>query len=150
MRICSGAGCLRVVRNDVRYCDECKPAPPVVDDGIRTHHSSYDAELDRLRKSPRWQRIRKSVVQRQPLCARCEAHYTEIVDHIVPAQIAIAQCQAASFSLDKFAGYFLVTNLQGLCRPCHGRKTVEDKAHQGAWPDVVARERAAPKKVYSF
>jgi hypothetical protein len=43
-----------------------------------------------------------------------------------------------------------VSNLQGLCRSCHYDKTLEDKTYTGDWPDVVAIERLAPKKVWSF
>jgi len=39
MRICSGAGCLRVVPDDVRFCDDCRPEhfKPKQDDGIKSH-----------------------------------------------------------------------------------------------------------------
>jgi hypothetical protein len=73
------------------------------------------------------------------------------VDHKVPAGIAIAQAQASGkYPFDKWAGFFLQGNLEGLCRSCHGVKTLEDKTHVGEWPDVVAIEAAAPKKVWSF
>jgi 5-methylcytosine-specific restriction endonuclease McrA len=64
---------------------------------------------------------------------------SEICDHVVPAAIAIMQAQASKlYPFDKWAGYYLKTNLQGLCRPCHGLKTIEDKTHTGPWSDVVA------------
>jgi 5-methylcytosine-specific restriction endonuclease McrA len=47
-------------------------------------------------------------------------------------------------------GLFIASNLQGLCRSCHGLKTEEDKAHTGAWPDAVAIETCKPKRVYTF
>jgi len=52
--------------------------------------------------------------------------------------------------MDPTAGYFFESNLQGLCRSCHGVKTLEDKIHTGPWPDVVEREQLAPKKVWTF
>jgi hypothetical protein len=60
MRVCSGPGCLRAVRDTVRFCDECKPipttiAPADVMSGIKDHTSGYDAEMDALRKGTRWQ-----------------------------------------------------------------------------------------------
>jgi|GEM_PF-5815881 len=150
MRICSGQGCLRAVPDDARFCYECKPEAKAVDD-IREHTLGYDATLDRLRKSPRWQRLRKRVVQEQPLCKRCDLHFTEIVDHIVPALVVIVQAQLSGlYKLDRFAGYFFRSNLQGLCRLCHAAKTDEDKAHLGEWPDAVAKEQAAPKRRYTF
>lgn len=150
MRICSGVGCLRAVPDTVRFCDECKPAMQVDTSGIRSHTSGYDAEIDRLRKGTRWPKIRVQVIRRQPLCARCELRVSEICDHIVPAREAIEQARASGKYLDKYAGYFLLSNLQGLCRPCHGLKTDEDKTHTGPWPDVVAAEAAAPKRRFSF
>ena len=151
MRICSGAGCLRAVQDSVRYCDECKPSRKAADE-IREHTSGYDAELDRLRKGPKWQRVRREVVLRDPLCRRCELHITEEVDHIVPAREAIAQAQTSGhYTLNPTAGYYFKTNLQGLCRECHRAKTIEDKTHVGDWPDIVEKERAAMKaRVWSF
>jgi len=153
MRLCSGPGCGRAVPEDIRFCDECKEerGVPVRSDGIRNHSTAYDAELDALRKGTRWQSVRRRVLQRDPFCKRCERSVAEICDHIVPAGVAIAQAQASGrFPHDKWAGYFLRSNLQGLCRPCHYTKTIEDKTHTGPWPDVVETEDRAPKKVWTF
>ncbi|MGD0238299.1 MAG: HNH endonuclease [Syntrophorhabdales bacterium] len=150
MRICSGPGCLRSVPDDVRFCDDCKPvgAPP---DDIRSHTTGYTDELDALHKGTRWQRVRSLVIKRDPLCRRCGRYISEIVDHIVPAREAIAQAQLSGrYPLDRNAGYYLQSNLQGLCRPCHHAKTEEDKTHVGPWPDVVEAEALAPKKVWTF
>jgi 5-methylcytosine-specific restriction endonuclease McrA len=150
MRICSGPGCLRAVPEGVRFCDDCKPAKSATTE-IRSHTSGYDAELDRLRKSQRWQQLRVRVIHRDPLCKRCGLTISEIADHIVPAREAIEQARASGrYPLDRSAGYFLFSNLQGLCRPCHYTKTNEDKLHVGEWPDIVAVERAAPKRKFVF
>ena len=153
MRICSGAGCLRAVPDGVRFCPDCRPQPKP-DDGIRQHtppHSAasgYTPELDVLRKSKRWQTIRALVLRARPLCARCKIRLAHEVDHVVPAEVVIMQAQASGKYADKYAGYFLRVNLQGLCRTCHAQKTVEDKAHVGSWPDIVAQDMARPKKTY--
>jgi len=152
MRVCSGAGCLRAVPDDVRFCDECKPAV-VCGDGISENQrtDAYNADLDSLRKTTRWQRLRALVIRSQPLCNRCQLGISEIVDHIVPAQVAIVQARkSGQYPADRWAGYFLRSNLQGLCRLCHGVKTMEDKAHSGEWPDVLDAEKRAVKKVWSF
>jgi 5-methylcytosine-specific restriction endonuclease McrA len=135
----------------VRFCEECEAerAPQPTED--RTHSTSYDAKLDELRKGAKWQRVRNIAIKRCPLCARCKLAVSEIVDHVVPAREVIAQAQASGlFPYDKYAGYYLMTNLQGLCRPCHWIKTNEDKMHVGPWPDVMEKEAAAPKKVWTF
>ena len=150
MRVCSGQGCLRAVPDDVRLCDECAGVPTRTDDGITEHSNRYDAELDTLRKSQRWQRIRVQVIKAFPICARCDRSISVIADHIVPARNAISQARLSGKYLDRNKGYFLMSNLQGLCRPCHWLKTMEDKTHTGPWPDVVEKERLRPKKVYSF
>jgi 5-methylcytosine-specific restriction endonuclease McrA len=140
------------VPEDVRFCDECKAErTPQADDGVRQHTSGYNEELDELRKSSRWQRVRASVLRAHPFCARCERAVAEICDHIVPAAIAVMQAQESKrYPYDKCAGYYLKTNLQGLCRSCHGVKTLEDKCHVGPWPNVVETEDKAPKKVWTF
>jgi 5-methylcytosine-specific restriction endonuclease McrA len=147
VRLCSG--CQTKVADAVRFCDACKAERGMPSDGIKTHTTGYDAALDELRKSARWQKTRSVVIKRDPLCKRCDVAGSEIVDHIVPAAVAIMQA-SGRYPFDKYAGYFLKSNLQGLCRSCHGLKTTEDKCHVGPWPDVVAIEAAAPKKVWSF
>ena len=151
MRVCSGPGCLRSVPDGVRFCDDCKPQGAPSSDVICSHTSGYTEELDALRKGARWQRIRARVIRAQPLCARCGLSISEIVDHIVPAHVAVQQARdSGKYPLDRDAGYYLRSNLQGLCRPCHYAKTIEDKKHTGLWPDVVAKEASAPKREWSF
>jgi len=149
MRICSGAGCLRAVPDDVRFCEECKPKPSGAHDDIREHTTGYTEELDDLRKATRWQNVRALAASKFPVCARCQEALTEIIDHIVPAPVATRQVRdSGRFPYDRYAGYYLMSNLQGLCRPCHAAKTREDKQHLGEWPDVLAVHDAQPKKVW--
>ena len=152
MRICSGAGCLRVVAEDVRFCDECKPQPqsPSTPDGIRTHTNTDRERYAFLYSSPLWSRIRGRVVREQPMCATCGKRLTTIVDHIVPAGVAIAQAEEAGIVGVKYAGFYMRSNLQGLCRECHYIKTNEDKAHVGEWLNVCIRDSATAKRKWSF
>jgi 5-methylcytosine-specific restriction protein A len=152
MRLCSGPGCGHAIPEDEKFCEECRAerAPQQTED-VHEHTSGYTAELDALRKSARWQRVRARAMKRDPICKRCERRMSEIVDHVVPAHAAVQQARdSGKFPFDKYAGYFLLSNLQGLCRPCHYAKTMEDKTHVGEWPDVVERELARPKKVWRF
>jgi 5-methylcytosine-specific restriction endonuclease McrA len=150
MKLC-GKGCGSKIPDDARCCDACKAERGLPSDGIKTHTTGYDATLDGLRKSARWRRVRDIIIKKFPICCRCQTAISEIVDHIVPALVAVTQAQASGrYPFDKYAGYFLKSNLQGLCRSCHFIKTIEDKAHVGPWPDVVAKEQAQPKKVWSF
>ncbi len=151
MRICSGAGCLRAVPDDVRFCFECKPQPTESTDGIRAVVSDRD-RYGWVYTCLRWIRyVRPQVLRRQPLCARCRKRASEIVDHVVPIGIAIVQAQDSGvYKIDKYAGAFLLSNLQGLCRVCHRAKTDEDKLHTGPWANVMDGEARKPKKVWSF
>jgi 5-methylcytosine-specific restriction endonuclease McrA len=145
--------CQTKIPNDHKgVCDACKAERnKSVDDTIRQHASGYDALLDTLRKSKRWQQIRASIMRRDVWCKRCGTNASEIVDHIVPAPIAIAQAEiSGKYGFDKYAGYYLKSNLQGLCRKCHAIKTAQDKAHTGPWPNVMEKEAQQPKKVWSF
>jgi 5-methylcytosine-specific restriction endonuclease McrA len=151
MRLCSGAGCGRKIPEDVRFCDECKPSTGGNRNNIHSHTNADREKLAHLYRSDRWERVAKTIMRKCALCARCKIAPSALVDHKVPAGIAIAQAQASGkYPFDKWAGFFLQSNLEGLCRSCHGVKTLEDKTHVGEWPDVVAIEAAAPKKVWSF
>ena len=149
MRICSGAGCLRAVPDDVRFCDECAAQAQPQPDDIRVHTLADREKYGFLYSSARWVKLRALVIRSQPMCARCHRALSVIADHIVPAGVSIAQAQASGLFLYKFAGFFLRSNLHGLCRSCHYVKTIEDKTHAGPWPDVIAREHQ-PKRVWSF
>jgi 5-methylcytosine-specific restriction endonuclease McrA len=111
----------------------------------------YDAVLDKLNQGARWHRVRVSVLQGNPMCVGCEIEIAKEVDHKVPADIAIQQVRdSGRYPLDRYAGYYLKSNLRGMCRRCHALKTLEDKAHTGPWPDVLAIEDAAPKRRWTF
>ena len=85
------------------------------------------------------------------MCDLCDSTFTEIMDHRIPAGVVILQAQESGRYTDKYAGFFFLSNLQGLCRRCHGLKTEEDKAHVGAWPNALAIEEAShARKVFSF
>ncbi len=151
MRMCSG--CQTKIPDDVRFCDKCKAErSPVTLDGIKEHTVTDRERYAFLYKSERWKRgISPRVLCKYPFCARCQMRISEIVDHVVPVGVVIVQAQQSGrYPFDKWAGFYLISNLQGLCRACHAIKTAEDKAHVGPWPDAVAKEVAAPKKVWSF
>jgi 5-methylcytosine-specific restriction endonuclease McrA len=157
MRLCSGAGCGRAIPEDARYCDACRSERALKSqDGIRSnvavrYDGAYDEKLDRLRKGTRWQKTRARVAKRDPMCKRCDVRITRIVDHKIPAAVAIQQAQESGRWLyDPNAGYYIGENLQGLCFDCHAIKTAEDKAHIGAWPSVLELYDQRKKKVYSF
>lgn len=70
----------------------------------------------------RWRRFRIIFLQRNPLCAHCTAEGRTVeaveVDHITPLRVAPQR-------------KYDLTNLQGLCKSHHSRKTAAEQ-HQGA------------------
>lgn len=152
MKLCGG--CQTAIPEDARYCPACtaERGKPVVSDGIREHGVTDRVRYAFLYASERWKRnVQPKALKACPMCARCAIKVSTLVDHIVPAGEAIRQAQESGlYALSKFAGFYFTTNLQGLCNKCHGIKTIEDKIHVGPWPDVVAKEQAKPRKVYSF
>jgi hypothetical protein len=152
MKLC-GRGCARAIPDDARCCDECAAERGIPVDGQRQHRGPnvYGDELDHLRKGTRWQDRRAKVLAKDPMCADCQTAYAEICDHIVPAAEALRQVRASGrFPFDPNAGYYLMSNLQGLCRSCHGTKTLLDAAHVGDWPSVMEAFDKLPKKKWSF
>jgi hypothetical protein len=72
----------------------------------------------------------------------CTKNLTEIVDHIVPSGIAVLQAQASGhYKLDKYAGFFFRSNLQGLCRSCHAIKSLADIQTLGTRLSYVGTDR---------
>lgn len=90
----------------------------------RTHGADLKARSDRTRTrragrcSPRWQRLRLLVIRRDMVCP-CGAALTRSspVDHIVAVSAGGEEYDA--------------DNLQGLCKPCHDRKTVVEDGGMG-------------------
>lgn len=127
-----------------------RTAAPSTDD-TRQHTLTDRVRYATLYSGTRWQRTRAAVVKLYPFCACCERRVTEVVDHVVPAGVAVAQARdSGRYPTDRAAGFYFLTNLQGLCLICHTSKTVADETHLGAWPDVVEAELSAPKRHWQF
>ena len=97
-KLCAFGGCGALTR--AHYCP----------DHERVKRRAYDQNRPSSTKrgyGRRWAKLRMMVLRRQPVCP-CGALATE-VDHINPKR------QGGEDSFE---------NLQGLCKPCHSRKTV--------------------------
>lgn len=123
MRICSGAGCLRAVRDDVRFCDECQPEHAHKE--TRHERAQHDAVMSQY-GTPRWRKVRKLALQAYPFCAECQLTASRVVDHKIPARIVVAAWNAERLSLDRWGGFYIVANLVGLCHGCHNKKTYRE------------------------
>lgn len=74
-------------------------------------------DINKLYKTARWRRLRLIVLRDNPLCVHCTqaglvTQATE-VDHIVPHK-------------GDERLFWDVENLQGLCKPCHSKKTASE------------------------
>ena len=58
-----------------------------------------------------WEKLRRLVKVRDPICVVCGRRPTRDIDHILP------KTQGGTDDL---------TNLQGLCKSCHSRKTARE------------------------
>ena len=115
---CNAQGCNVLTRNS-RYCDQHK------DVGKRFEVKQRETSSQRG-YSYKWQQARKSYLAKHPLCAECERQGLVVeatdLDHIVP------------HGGDKEA-FWVRSNWQGLCHPCHSRKTA---AEDGGWGNARA------------
>lgn len=108
-RPCRWRGCPAIVEGNFGggYCPEHRRMVQRQRDASRTSPRYYN--------TARWQRLRRLVLGREPLCRICigEGRVVEatVVDHITPL---------ADGGTDDMA------NLQPLCKPCHDRKTMRE------------------------
>ncbi|QLI80805.1 HNH endonuclease [Chitinibacter fontanus] len=110
LKPCGQPGCGRLVTSG--KCDVHR----------RESVRQYEAQPERravksLYATKRWQDLRVLVLRTNPLCVECRKvdrlTAAEHVDHIKP------HCGDESL-------FFDFDNLQGLCKPCHSRKTAKE------------------------
>jgi 5-methylcytosine-specific restriction protein A len=76
----------------------------------------------------RWRRLRTIVLARDPVCCDCKRAASTVADHIKPHR----------GNLDLFTD---LKNLQGLCKPCHDKKTASE---DGGFGNTKQQQHAAP------
>jgi len=72
--------------------------------------SRYNAETRKRYSTEAWKTLRAIVLGQQPVCVECQRAPSTTVDHIVPHR-------------GEYALFWDITNLAGMCRECHSRKT---------------------------
>ncbi len=79
--------------------------------------SGMDTSNATFYNSRQWRKLRRMILQRDPICKKCEKKNifvsSNVVDHILSIRLG-----GAKLSPD---------NLQGLCTTCHNRKSARDK-----------------------
>lgn len=81
----------------------------------RTHartqeRTRYNAETRKWYSTEAWLVLRLSVLHDDPICTDCRAQASTEVDHKTPHR-------------GVYALFWERSNLQGMCKACHGRKT---------------------------
>lgn len=104
-KACAFPACGRPTQT--RYCDRHQPT-----ETIKPWATTTTSSTERGYGST-WQRIRKVILRRDPICRACQRAASAIVDHI--------RAKAHGGTDDE-------SNLQGLCRSCHAQKTGQDAA----------------------
>lgn len=110
--ICAHVGCGNLTDGRSSRCS---------DHPLSHNNRSVDAEIyNKLYKTARWERVRKSWLARHPLCAEHDARgrvfQATVVDHII--------AHKGDETL-----FWDATNYQSLCVRCHNRKTARVDRH---------------------
>jgi len=117
--MCGRAGCQRLADVGQRYCGT-HTTQNAAADSQRIYDEKRSADPFRqLYATRRWRdHVQPAVLRRDPICRDpfslgCQVLSTQ-ADHVIPAKLYAAE------DMNKF---FDMSNLQGLCDTCHGRKT---------------------------
>ena len=121
-RLCQKPGCSRLTSS--RYCEEhsghAKHASIVYDAARKSNPVRH------LYFTPTWEATRRQVLTRDILCQDCRISFSVIADHIIPALIYLRH------NGNDEQLFYDLSNLQGLCRACHNRKTMRETRSQPA------------------
>lgn len=106
LRPCPQPGCRELTRGG--RCEQHKKSYEAYNRNTQTPERTADV---RWYNSRRWRKLKATVLNRDVVCQEngCMAPATE-VDHVIPRK------QDESLAYDS-------SNLQGLCRSCHAKKT---------------------------
>jgi 5-methylcytosine-specific restriction enzyme A len=119
MRQCAAPSCRNLSKNT--YCDKCRAVRKQQKQITDKHYNDNVRNKERAAfyKSRQWTKLRQYILQRDHrLCQPCQRNSKitagNIVDHIIPLEVDMA------LGLEP-------NNLQTICKPCHNKKTAEDK-----------------------
>lgn len=105
---------------------QMRPKPSRPDNRPSAHHRGYDRQ---------WQRIRRRILNREPLCRTCATEGRHVAAHHVDHAVALN----AGGTNDE-------SNLIPLCHSCHSRKTVQHDGGLGhaKAPDLPRSDDPVP------
>jgi 5-methylcytosine-specific restriction endonuclease McrA len=80
--------------------------------------AAFSIDLAHQVQCPRWRKLRRAFLQRNPLCAACEAAGQVVAANVVHHKIDRADRPDLAYEW---------ANLEALCEHCHNRETNERK-----------------------
>jgi len=125
---CPVPGCGRLIPAGTSRCREHASK---IHQAVNQKRPSYYREYG----TARWKKLRAWVLLDSPLCAECnrrgETVPATVVDHRTPVAAGGAMYE--------------IENLQALCKPCHARKTGEERRGGAAkWEEAEAEDDWEP------
>lgn len=113
-RVCGKVGCLALTTASHGRCLDHPPVPfeAMRDRLAKRLYNARRPDSDRFYKTAAWQKVRASILSRNPLCVECErlgrVTPARVVDHIKPFR------DRPDLGLE-------LENLRPLCAACHNR-----------------------------
>lgn len=92
---------------------------------------AYSKEIEKWYHRAHWKNLRKLVLSRDPVCRVCQRNAATIADHIIPHK-------------GQWALFTDMANLQGICKPCHDKKTATENGGFGNLSKPNAGPSAQP------
>lgn len=115
---CNRPGCRKLINHTETYCDEHTNHNYKEYERIRTS-TEEGREYKRFYDSKDWRELRYQVLlDCNFICELCNKSEAVIGDHIIPTKVRW------DLRLDR-------ENIQGVCKACHNKKTVQDKLEYG-------------------
>ena len=114
MKQCAAPSCTAIAEQAKPYCESHR-------DYVAVHAKAMrdSCSWSRYYGLAVWKKLRRQVLSRDPVCVLCNRAPATECDHIT----------AHKGNWFLFCGGLNMENLQGLCSPCHSRKTAtEDSA----------------------
>tara|TARA_R110000824_G_scaffold48924_2_gene137718 strand:+ start:917 stop:1699 length:783 start_codon:yes stop_codon:yes gene_type:complete len=130
---CSHAGCSHLAIDGSRKCESHGAKKKVAGEVPRGHLSAHKRGY-----GVAWRRLRKMVLAEEPFCMVCKGNASEEVDHITP------KCDGGGNDRE---------NLQGICRECHQKKTIQDAGNEERSHDNIRIVNGPPyagKRAYVY
>jgi 5-methylcytosine-specific restriction enzyme A len=120
-QVCARAGCGKLAHS--RFCPEHRRTPE--EERKRFDRGRATDPIRRLYFTAVWQATRRAILFRDPVCRLCQTAPATVADHVIPARKYVAKYGG------DLARFFDETNLEGVCKPCHDRKTAEESGFAG-------------------